>query len=479
MCAYQALNFHVDSQAQQFPTLDETLRCAQIVRMKNYLIPLENSQPSVASRAIGFVAALLMVALATLAGLLMPSSWGNAPVVLLYLPPVLLTAVYSGLWPALVAATVSTLAFNYYFTAPYRTFMIHSAADIVTVVILFLVALVTSQLTSSLRKQAQLAASHAARNATIAGFARRLLSCASEAEIAETTTSQMASLFDCHSVLAVNRDGIILLAASPQEVSLAPSDLAAAALTMESGEVSGRGVKRAGLADWQFNPVASNESPIAALGLAREDGQAPVSESNALLLTCLLDQVALALERARLNREAREAATMHERDGIRSALLASIGEDIKPRLHSINTAVRALKRDGSNDKALLSTVAGEAAKLDRYVDNLVDLSPGAEQKPIIVGPLSIDLHRRTVSKNGEDIHLTPKEYALIAELAKHVGRVLTHTQLLRTVWGPAHQEHIDYLRVAIRSLRQKLEDEPTDPALIVNEPAVGYRLAAI
>lgn len=446
--------------------------------MKNYLIPLENRQPSVATRAAGFVAALLMVALATLSGLLIPRAWGNAPVVLLYLPPVLLTAVYSGLWPALVAAVVSTLAFNYYFTAPYRTFVIHSAADIVTVVILFLVALVTSRLAASLRKQARLAASHAARNATIAGFARKLLSCTSEVEIAETTTAQLASLFDCHSVLTVEREGIALLAASPQHVVLAPSDLAAAALALETGEVAGRGVQRAGLADWQFNPVTSNEKPIAALGLAREDGQAPIAEGHALLLTSLLDQVALALERARLNREAREAATMHERDGIRSALLASIGEDIKPRLNMISTSVRALKRDGSNDKALLSTVASEAAKLDRYVDNLVVLSPGAEQKPIIIGSISVDLHRRTVSKNGEDIHLTPKEYALLAELAKHVGRVLTHAQLLNTVWGPAHADHIDYLRVAIRSLRQKLEGNPAYPEYILNEPAVGYRLVA-
>jgi DNA-binding response OmpR family regulator len=63
-------------------------------------------------------------------------------------------------------------------------------------------------------------------------------------------------------------------------------------------------------------------------------------------------------------------------------------------------------------------------------------------------------------------------------LAKQAGRVLTHAQLLRAVWGPAQQDQIDYLRVAIRALRQKLEPDPGHPALIVNEPAVGYRLAA-
>lgn len=89
----------------------------------------------------------------------------------------------------------------------------------------------------------------------------------------------------------------------------------------------------------------------------------------------------------------------------------------------------------------------------------------------------IDLYRRAVLKNGEEIHLTPKEYAVFAELAKHAGRVLTHAHLLRAVWGPAQEDQIEYLRVAIRALRQKLETTPSLPELIVNEPAVGYRLA--
>jgi DNA-binding response OmpR family regulator len=89
----------------------------------------------------------------------------------------------------------------------------------------------------------------------------------------------------------------------------------------------------------------------------------------------------------------------------------------------------------------------------------------------------IDLFRHAVSRDDTPMHLTPKEFAVLAELARHAGRALTHRHLLRAVWGPAHENHIDYLRVAIRALRQKLEDDPAVPALILNEPAVGYRLA--
>lgn len=434
-----------------------------------------------AVQAPGFVAyagALLMVAAATIVGLLIAPRWGTAPVVLLYLPPVLAAGVYCGLWPALAGAIASTLAYNFYFTAPYRTFVIHSPTDAVTVAILFLVAIVTSHLAGSLREQARLAAAHAGRNATIAGLARRLLSCTGETDVADVTAHELARLFGCHAALAIDSGDPRIVASAPPDVAVAPSDLAAAAATLATGEPAGRGMRRLDIADWQFHPVRSDRAVIAAAGLARTDGLPPVRADQLELLNNLLDQVALALERARLEGEARDHATWRERDRLRTALLASIGEDVKPRVAAIMRAARALRRDGSNDRTLASAVASEAASLDRYVDNLVDLSPGADREPITVGALTIDIYKRTVSKDGVEVHLTPKEYAVLAELAKHAGRVLTHAHLLRTVWGPAQERQIDYLRVAVRSLRQKLEDDPSSPERILNEPAVGYRLVS-
>lgn len=425
-----------------------------------------------------YVHALLMVVASTLVGLLIAPRWGNTPVVLLYFPAVLGAAIFCGLWPALLAAVASTLAFNFFFTAPYHTLLIDSPADGVTVAVLFLVAVVTSRLAGSMREQANLAAARAARNATIAGLARRLLSCAGEQQIAEVAAHELSRVFGCHAVLVSDRGDPRLVASAPMGTVLTPGDIAAAAMTLETGDPAGRGVHRVILADWQFHPVASVQTMLAAVGLARPDGMQPVHEDQLPLLGSLLDQVALALERARLEREAREFAALHERDRLRAALLASIGEDVKPRLNAMAAAARALRRGGADDKALAATIGSEAAKLDRYIDNLVDLSPGSDLAPIEVGGLAIDLHHRSVSKDGENIHLTPKEYAVLAELAKHAGRVLTHAHLLRTVWGPAQQEHIDYLRVAVRSLRQKLERDPARPDLIINEPAVGYRLVA-
>lgn len=437
---------------------------------------LPASERSAADDFRAYAEAAVMVAVSTLIGLAVAQHWGNSAVDLLYLPAVLGAAVLGGLRPALFAALASALAYNYFFTAPHRTFRIDAPTDIVTVIVLFLVAVVVSQLAASVRKQAQIAAAHAARNATIAGLARRLLSCTSEQQIADVTAEQFAALFDCNAVMVRGRPEPKVFASAPGPARLTPSDIAAAALTLETGQPAGRGVKRVDAAQWQFHAVRSEAVIIAAVGLARDDGAPPVDAEQLSLLENLLDQVALALERARLEAEARDFAALRERDRLRSALVSSIGQDLNPQLKSIMSTVGELRRSGSSDKALVSTIGSEALKLERYISNLVELGPETDRKPIEVGGVKIDVFQRTVTRDGEEVHLTPKEYDVLAELAKHPGRVLTHAHLLRAVWGPAQERQTEYLRVAVRALRQKLEANPAKPRLIVNQPAVGYRL---
>lgn len=93
-----------------------------------------------------------------------------------------------------------------------------------------------------------------------------------------------------------------------------------------------------------------------------------------------------------------------------------------------------------------------------------------------IGDVEIDFGRHKVRRGGDDVHLTRKEFSLLSELVQHRGRVVTHAQLLRVVWGPAHEQDVEYLRVAVRSLRTKLEQDPSYPRLIMNEPGIGYRL---
>ena len=434
------------------------------------------TEPSAAAQLRGYAEAILFVAGSTLLGLALAPRWGNSAVDLLYLPAVLATAVLAGLWPALFAALLAALAYNFFFAPPYFTLRIHSPNDVVTVVVLFVVAVVTSQLAASVRRQARIAQAHADRDATIAGLARRLLSCTSEQEIAYVTTRELADIFKCNAVLFAGPSDPRLVATAPQGIRSLPNDIAVAALVLETGDRAGRGVNRAVPTEWQFHPVKSDAATIAAVGLARDDGSLPVSEGQLPLLDNLLDQVALAFERGRLEGQTQEFARVRERDQLRSVLLSSVGRDLKPRLQAISKAVGGLRRSGTADKELVSTLASEASKLDRYLGNLQELEAGSGEQPVQANGVTIDLSRRIVFRDGEEVHLTPKEFAVLAELAKQPGRVLSHGHLLRTAWGPAQEKQIDYLRVAVRSLRQKLERNPAEPHLILNEPAVGYRL---
>jgi two-component system KDP operon response regulator KdpE len=100
----------------------------------------------------------------------------------------------------------------------------------------------------------------------------------------------------------------------------------------------------------------------------------------------------------------------------------------------------------------------------------------AEPAQIIVGELTIDLARHEVALAGEPVKLTRKEFDLLRVLAQNAGRILTHGQILREVWGKAHEQDTQYLRVFVSQLRHKLRDDPADPRFILNEPGVGYRM---
>jgi two-component system KDP operon response regulator KdpE len=105
------------------------------------------------------------------------------------------------------------------------------------------------------------------------------------------------------------------------------------------------------------------------------------------------------------------------------------------------------------------------------------LPPGAPPEPIFeAGDVRVDLSARRVWRAGEEVHLTPTEYKLLATLVRHAGKVLTHRQLLKEVWGANYANQSHYVRVYLAQLRQKIEADPARPRLLITEPGVGYRL---
>lgn len=103
--------------------------------------------------------------------------------------------------------------------------------------------------------------------------------------------------------------------------------------------------------------------------------------------------------------------------------------------------------------------------------------PSSDEPAIVsIGALEIDQSARVVRRDGAEVHLTAKEYALLQLLVQHRGKVVTHRQILRELWGPKAEENTHYLRVQMTHLRQKLESDPQTPRLLRTEPGVGYRL---
>jgi two-component system KDP operon response regulator KdpE len=100
----------------------------------------------------------------------------------------------------------------------------------------------------------------------------------------------------------------------------------------------------------------------------------------------------------------------------------------------------------------------------------------ASASALRLGKVVVDLERRKVVRDGKDLHLTPIEFRLLACLAQHLGMVVTHRVLLREVWGPSHVEQNHYLRIYMKQLRDKLEEDPVRPRHFVTETGVGYRL---
>jgi len=133
---------------------------------------------------------------------------------------------------------------------------------------------------------------------------------------------------------------------------------------------------------------------------------------------------------------------------------------------------------GADDYLTKPFGIGELLARLRVAERHLSVQNGAPAEAVVrIGEVTVDLAAHRVQRSGADIHLTPIEYQLLTTLARHRGKVLTHRQLLREVWGVAHVESPQYLRIYMRALRRKIEADPARPRWLLTEVGVGYRLA--
>ena len=319
--------------------------------------------------------AAALVALTAGVGVLVEPWVGASSLDLLFLVPVLAAGTRLGLRPALLAGALGALAYNFFFLPPLYTFTIADPRNVITVLVLLGVAALASQLAARVRRQADLASGSARANAALAGFSRHLTAAATEAELAQALSAEVARLFDARvTVLAVRGTGLDIIAATPPEDRLGAVETAAAEWVALHGRAAGRGSDTLPAADWLFHPVRAGGAVRAVLGLARDDGREPVRADALPLLLSLLDQAGLAFDRVRLEGEMGEIVTLKERDRLRATLLASVSHDLRTPLTGVLAAAAALRNGDGDRVAVLDMLEGEARRLERFVNNLLDIA---------------------------------------------------------------------------------------------------------
>ncbi|CAN7423117.1 sensor histidine kinase KdpD [Phenylobacterium sp. LjRoot164] len=339
--------------------------------------PARHAAPLRAWPWIGHATAIAMVVVAALLASVTFQVAETANLAMIFMLSVLVSGLAFGLWPALTAATLSAFIYNFFFLEPRLTVRIGHPADMLTFGVFFAVALTTGWLTGRIRDQARAVAQRASAISALLAASRRLSSAAKQDTAAQALAEQLAAATSGAAVvLTPERDDLALTAASPALEALAPGDMAAARWAWEKGEPAGAGTGTLPNSAWTFRPL---QGVKARAGVAGVELKALAAEDNERFVAALLDQGAVALERAEFAAQAADAEALRRTDRLRGALLNSVSHDLRTPLSTVLGSVTTLLDYGKSLKPnvqhdLLQSIREEAERLNRYVGDLLDMT---------------------------------------------------------------------------------------------------------
>ncbi|WP_416173638.1 DUF4118 domain-containing protein, partial [Brevundimonas sp.] len=316
----------------------------------------------------GFVAA------ATGLALLLDQSFARVDLGVVYLSAVLAAGVLHGLRPALAAATAAFLVYNFLFLEPRYSFAIGSPTDILTLIVFWAVALVTGILAGRVREQAKRAQRRASAVSALLAASQALSAADGHPETARVLAEQTATAAGAKAVVLLPEgDDIVLAASAPGSEILGSADMAAARWAWERGEPAGHGTGTLPQTPWTFRPLQGVRGRAGVAGIEAE-ALSPGSDEERLALA-LLDQGAVALERAQLAGDAVETESLRRADRFRGALMNSVSHDLRTPLSTVLGSATTLIDYGDSLKPavradLLLSIREEAERLNRYVGDL-------------------------------------------------------------------------------------------------------------
>jgi two-component system sensor histidine kinase KdpD len=327
-----------------------------------------------------YLAGAAFVIAALLAGLILQRYLKVSNVSLIFLIAVLASAVTGGLGPSLLACLLGVLAFNFFFLPPLYTFTITEPDNIVALVVFAVAAVIASNLTARIRRQAVVAWQQQKMTEALYAFSRKLAGIGKLDDLLRTTAFQMASMLKGEVVLLLPEgDGVRLRMGCPPETQWREGDLAAARAAWENRRPTGRGADAPCATRWLFVPLSTDGGAVGVVGIhhGREDRSLSTEERR--LLDALADQTAVAIARINLADGIEEARVEAETERLRAALLVSISHDLRTPLASILGAATSLRTYGRSygeavREDLVATVHEEAERLNRFVGNLLDMT---------------------------------------------------------------------------------------------------------
>lgn len=337
------------------------------------------SAPTLNFRAYILSTAYVAVALAV--GVVLDQVLDVRNLALVFLMAVLTSAVIHGLRPALYTCIVSALSFNFFFLPPRYTLTISDPESVLALFFFLGVAIIASNLTATVQRQAVAARQRARTTEDLYLFSKKLAGTGTLDDVLWATAFQIASMLKVRVVLLLPEDNSIAVKAGyPPDDTLDDADIAAARWAWEHNHAAGRGADTLPGAKRLYVPLRTGRTAVGVIGLDsdRRDGPLLTPEQQRLL-DALADQAALAIERVQLVADVDRAKLAAEADRLRSALLTSISHDLKTPLAAILGASGTLRdyfdsMPAEDRTDLLSTVVDKSERLNRFIANLLDMT---------------------------------------------------------------------------------------------------------
>ncbi len=322
---------------------------------------------------------LALVAAATGLSALIAPYISPTNLIVVYLLAVVIAAFYLGRGPAILTSILGVAAFDYFFVPPFLTMAVSDSEYLLTFLGLLAVGLVISQLTSLVREQAEAAKQREAQTEALYELGRDLTETAGLEAVTQTAIAHVGQTFSREVAIFLPLAGLLKVYAASAELAVSDEDLAAAAWTFEHGQPAGRGTDTLPEASMRYQPLKTMRGGVGVLGVKPSTPGRFLTRDQLRTLDAFANQIALAIERARLAEQTRQTEMLQITDKLQNALLNSISHDLRTPLVSITGALSSLTDDRvtldeSARRSLIETAGEEADRLNRLVGNLLDMT---------------------------------------------------------------------------------------------------------